>query len=444
MKLWNVKTPKFRKRGYTAAGALSLCLFFCFGMVRAGAQLRTQKRITSVWTATGAEGSRVTVASDGQLNDYEAYTRGNRFYVKIPSADLPSTTGSLLGRGFDDVQIQRAGDGIILSFRLQPGTTARVDHKLNRIEVVFLIPVRAQSSASSGDRNDVANRTRARTIHDSVGPTPPLSTTENQNGPGSFNRHAERGERAFGSDRRSNSRAAREARRSAAKSSASESNRQKSLREKASTSSLPQAGSTASSKQPPASESPTPGNSSQSNGSSTKGPAPSASPLPSASPIHSTSPVASSLAAASPSGSPLYAAPATQQTSAGASPTPVYTSAGTSDWSSRLHYYKTWARLNPLPLALWIGGLTFLALMLLLLVRRRRKRRGVHRAERGERHTPPETGPSADPKPVMTDPAGAGSGQSRVQLPSKNSISAPAAGKDAHAGEDPEREVFEL
>src|ERR1700682_1275329 len=195
MKLKNVKTLRFRKRGSTAAGALSLCLAFHFGMVRAGAQLRAQKRITSVWTATDAEGSRVTVASDAQLHNYEAYTRGDRFYLKIPSADLPSTTGSLLGRGFDDVQIQRSGDGIILSFRLQPGTTARVDQKLNRIEVVFSIPMRSQRSGSSVDRNELANRTRARPIRDTVGPAPPLSTSQNQTDLRPSGRHAERAAR---------------------------------------------------------------------------------------------------------------------------------------------------------------------------------------------------------------------------------------------------------
>src|SRR6266436_10048165 len=137
MKLNNVQTPRFRKGGYAIAVPLSLCLLFCFSLVRVGGQLRAQKRITSVWTATFAAGSRVTVTADAKLNDYEAYKRGDRFYVKIPLADPPSKTGSLLGRGFDDAQIQRVSDGLLLSFRLQPGTTARVDQKLNRIEVIF-------------------------------------------------------------------------------------------------------------------------------------------------------------------------------------------------------------------------------------------------------------------------------------------------------------------
>src|SRR5467141_31727 len=118
------------------AVTLSLSLLVSLSLRPAIAQLRSPKRITSVWTATTADGSRVHVLADSPVNDYEAYTRGGRFYVKIPLADLPSARGSLLGRGFDDVQIQRYGDGIILSFRLQPGTAAHVQQNFNRLEII--------------------------------------------------------------------------------------------------------------------------------------------------------------------------------------------------------------------------------------------------------------------------------------------------------------------
>lgn len=408
MKLKNVKTRELRKRGYAVVVAFSLCLIFCLSVVRGGAQ-KAQKRITSIWTATGAEGSRVTVAADKQLSDYEAYSRGDRFYVKIPLADLPSTTGSLLGRGFDDVQIHRVGDGILLSFRLQPGTTARVEQRLNRVEVVFSIPRQSAGPV----RSDVVSGTRARTIRDTAGPTPPASIREYQTGPGSSARHGERGARTTGSARGNNPSAAVEPQRSVAKSSAG--NVQKSLREKEGASSLPSS-SGASANQSRPTESPAAGKSSVSKDSTAKGSTMSASPQPSSSSSYSPSPRASSsssLAVASPSGTPP-AEPATRQTTAAASPAPISASAGKSNWSSRLHNYKEWVRLNPIPFG--IAGLAIVAVLLLMFVRGGRSRRRGAPVNRKER-------------PVM-QPAGP--------------VGATTVRTTPKPAEDPDREVFEL
>jgi hypothetical protein len=82
------------------------------------------------------EGSRVTVVADLALNDYEAFRRGDLFHIKLPSADFAAQSG-VHGKGFENVQVQKSGDGVILSFKLQPGTTARVDQRFNRLDVVF-------------------------------------------------------------------------------------------------------------------------------------------------------------------------------------------------------------------------------------------------------------------------------------------------------------------
>ena len=113
----NLKNRKPRSDSRRAVIALTLSLPISLALMPAAAQSRT-KHITSIWTATAADGARVHVISDSPVSDYEAYKRADRFYVKIPKADLPTARGSLLGRGFDDVQIQRYGDGIILSFHL--------------------------------------------------------------------------------------------------------------------------------------------------------------------------------------------------------------------------------------------------------------------------------------------------------------------------------------
>lgn len=79
----------------------------------------------------------MTVVSDSALNDYEAFRRGDRFYVKIPLADFSSALPQLRADGFEDVQVQRVGDNVVVSFKLQPGATARVEQRSNRLDVIF-------------------------------------------------------------------------------------------------------------------------------------------------------------------------------------------------------------------------------------------------------------------------------------------------------------------
>src|SRR5262249_50246414 len=70
--------------------------------------------------------------------DYEAYRRGDRFYVKIPAADVPRAE-AVRGRGFADVSAQKNGSSTTLAFRLQPGSTAHVQQNGNRLDVVIAV-----------------------------------------------------------------------------------------------------------------------------------------------------------------------------------------------------------------------------------------------------------------------------------------------------------------
>jgi len=113
-------------------------------------------RVTTLRASDSTEGSRVAVSGDQSLNDYEAYRRGDRFYVKLPPADVPRPE-AVRGRAFSDVKVQRGADGTVVSFRLQPGATARVEPHGNKLDVVFSMPgARSSSSPSSRDvaRND--------------------------------------------------------------------------------------------------------------------------------------------------------------------------------------------------------------------------------------------------------------------------------------------------
>src|ERR687890_493342 len=105
------------------------------------AQQKPQKKnITPLRSGDTSEGSRITITSDAPLNDYSAYRSGDRYYVVIPEANAPRAQGGLRGRGFEDVQVQKRGNDAVLSFRLQPGTNARVSQRFNRLDVELTAP----------------------------------------------------------------------------------------------------------------------------------------------------------------------------------------------------------------------------------------------------------------------------------------------------------------
>ena len=119
-----------------------LALLFCVCLTLlfftpAASQVRENKQITAIQLGGAAEGSRVTVVSDAPLVDYKAFRRGDRFYVKISLADLTAPAPHFRADGFEDIQVQKVGDSQIVSFKLQPGATARVDQRGNHLDVVF-------------------------------------------------------------------------------------------------------------------------------------------------------------------------------------------------------------------------------------------------------------------------------------------------------------------
>src|SRR5947208_3634035 len=116
-----------------------------------------RRQHTAVLRASDSpDGSRVALSSDQSLNDYEAYRRGDRFYVKIPRSEVPRAE-TVRGRGFADVKAQRTGDSTVVSFRLQPGATAHVEQRGNKLDVVFTVPGGRTLSASNPASNARSN-----------------------------------------------------------------------------------------------------------------------------------------------------------------------------------------------------------------------------------------------------------------------------------------------
>jgi hypothetical protein len=116
-----------------------------------------RQHVATLRSSDSQEGSRVAISSDQSLTNYEAYRRGDRFYVKIPAADVPRAE-ALRGRGFADVTAQRNGDSTVLSFRLQPGATAHVEQRANKLDVVVTVP---GGSSVSSSRSREATRPSA-------------------------------------------------------------------------------------------------------------------------------------------------------------------------------------------------------------------------------------------------------------------------------------------
>src|SRR6185295_13167562 len=137
--------PKIRLWRYFAVSAL-LVVVVWLGFSSTLAQIGKPKRITSIQASDTPQGARVTIVADLALSDYEAFRRGDRFYVKVPSSDLATGQPRLRANGFDEVQVQRTGDSVVLSFKLQTGVTARVDQHLNRLDVVFTALNRANAN----------------------------------------------------------------------------------------------------------------------------------------------------------------------------------------------------------------------------------------------------------------------------------------------------------
>lgn len=188
MKINFLKTLVLRNRTRCSLALLASLISIWFALTPGAAQSKLQKRITSLQIGEANEGARVTIVSDSLLNDYEAFRRGDRFYVRIPMADFTAGKPGFRGDGFEDVQVQKVGDSVVVSFKLQPGASARVDQHSNRLDVIFAAPNRmARTTRTNAGSNRTAYiptdgivrannpQTMQHRQRDAAGPMPPDS-----------------------------------------------------------------------------------------------------------------------------------------------------------------------------------------------------------------------------------------------------------------------------
>lgn len=129
------------------------------------------KRLTPLRTSDTSDGSRVTITSDGELNDYSAYRSGDRFIVVVPQAE-GAGGGGVRGRGFEGAQVERRGKDLVYTFKLQPGATARVNQRFNRLDVQFSAPKDAPKTVNAPVKTPTPAPTPKTT------PTPQIATNK--------------------------------------------------------------------------------------------------------------------------------------------------------------------------------------------------------------------------------------------------------------------------
>ena len=330
---------------------------------------------TTIRSADSADGSRVSITSDQSLADYEAYRRGERFYVKVPASEVPRAE-SLRGRGFNDVTSQRSGDGTTLSFRLQPGASAHVEQRGNKLDVVI--------SAAGGGSTTAANRPR-----DSRSPDASVPGASR----GANNRAAapERGNPPTAGNK--NSSAARD---NTSASSANSNSKSKpgdpnsTAANKNGNANSSGAANAANSNATSAAA----GNANSSSGPMTNSAGAAASPSNFSSPTNYSSPTTAAQSSVTPanSGSPSTAGQSTAR----------------SDFWSRAkergHYWIQFAQLNPVPVAIGAGILVLILALLLMQRRRARATRRVKTVTKSK-STPVETAAATSPEPAIPAPA---------------------------------------
>lgn len=290
-----------------------------------------RSHVATVRSSDSPDGSRVAINSDQSLNNYEAYRRGDRFYVKIPAAEVPRAE-AVRGRGFADVKAQRQGDSTVVSFRLQPGATAHVEQRANKLDVVVTVP--------GGNQGLAANRANENSRR--IAPEPARANESNKRGVANTNRSGS-------SPANSTSGANRPGSNSNKSNAGSDSN----------SASRTNPGALGNSNSSKAAPSPM-----QSKATPTPVPTPSAKPSATPKAGASATPKAGSTSSANP----------------GSSPAAAGTAQG-SFWArtkERAHYWLLLAQLNPIPVAV---GATLLVLIIGLLLFQRRRAKATRRVK---------------------------------------------------------------
>ena len=140
------------------------------------------RSVTALRRSETPQGSRLSLISDGTLNDYSAYRMGDRFFIIIPRARAPvRQSGS--GQGFEGLRVEPRGNDLLLSFRVPEGRSARVSQRFNKLDILLESSGASTSASNSNNdsadaRNKNANRNEAEVEEAAAASTPEVATAE--------------------------------------------------------------------------------------------------------------------------------------------------------------------------------------------------------------------------------------------------------------------------
>lgn len=95
----------------------------------------TKRHLTSMTTADGPNGLRITIGTSGPVNDAVGYRSGENYVVIIPQAEMSSLQIDM--RLLNNLRIEKRDDDIALSFKLEAGRKAQLSHEQNQVVVTL-------------------------------------------------------------------------------------------------------------------------------------------------------------------------------------------------------------------------------------------------------------------------------------------------------------------
>jgi hypothetical protein len=140
----------------------------------ASSPARLLKRLALAVTET-AEGSRVRLTSDAEVEGYRTYgDEAGRLVIVLPDADASTLAGrALKGEGFEGFTVEQRGDDALVAFTTRAGFAPRVRASFNRLEILFAAQKPSGGSSDSASPTPTPTPTAATPAPTSTTPAAP-------------------------------------------------------------------------------------------------------------------------------------------------------------------------------------------------------------------------------------------------------------------------------
>jgi hypothetical protein len=89
-------------------------------------------------SSMSAADDRISIIASSSIRDYASYFKGNRFFFKIPRAELDVMSNDLQGRLFNEPLVEKRGDDLVLSLELSPGVRVSISQRTDGLDLILL------------------------------------------------------------------------------------------------------------------------------------------------------------------------------------------------------------------------------------------------------------------------------------------------------------------